>query len=56
MKLRWLFSQRTHLIHSIGPKTHVLGRFELFRYCTKVDAKLAELVQLTHEFAKQSRV
>jgi hypothetical protein len=33
-----------------------LGRFLLFRYCTKVDAKLAELMPLTHQFAKESRV
>jgi hypothetical protein len=33
-----------------------LGRFGPFCYCTKVDAKLAELVQLSHKFAKQSRV
>jgi hypothetical protein len=26
-KLRRNFSQRVHPIHSIGPKTHVLGRF-----------------------------
>jgi hypothetical protein len=38
------------------PKTHVLGRFGPFRYCTKVVAKLDELVPLTHKFAKQSRV
>jgi hypothetical protein len=44
------------MIHSIGPKTHVLGYFEPFRYCMKVDAKLAELVPLTYKFAKQSRV
>jgi hypothetical protein len=50
------FLQRTHLINSNGPKTHVLGRFGPFRYCTKVDAKLAELVPLSHMFAKQSRV
>jgi hypothetical protein len=43
-------------IHSIGPKTHVLGRFEQFRYYTKVDAKLVEPVPLSHKFAKQSRV
>jgi hypothetical protein len=43
-------------IHSIGPKTDVLGHFEPFRYCTKVDAKLVELVPLSHKFAKQSRV
>jgi hypothetical protein len=54
MKLRWLFSQRTHPIHSIGPKTHVLGRVGLYRYCTKVDAKLAELVPLMPKFAKQT--
>jgi hypothetical protein len=50
------FSQRTHLIHYVGPKTHVLGRFGPFRYSTKVDAKLAELVPLSHKFAKQSRI
>jgi hypothetical protein len=33
-----------------------LGRSEPFGYYTKVDAKLAELVPLTHKFAKQSRV
>jgi hypothetical protein len=54
--LRWNFSQRTNQILSIAPKTHVLGRFELFHYCTKVDAKLAELVPLTHKYAKQSHV
>jgi hypothetical protein len=54
MKLLQQFSQRTHLIHTIGPKTHFLGRFGLFRYCTKVDAKLAEQVPLTHNFAKRS--
>jgi hypothetical protein len=52
MTLRWLFSQRTHVIHSIGPNNHVLGRFGPFRYGTKVDEKLAELVPLTHKFAK----
>jgi hypothetical protein len=26
------------VIHSIGPKTHVLERFGPFRYCAKVDA------------------
>jgi hypothetical protein len=50
------FSQRTQTMHSIGPKTHVLGRFRSFRYCMKVDAKLAELAPLTHKFAKHSRV
>jgi hypothetical protein len=54
MKLHQNFSQQTHLIHSIQPKTNVLGHFGTFRYYTKVDAKLAELVPLTHKFAKQS--
>jgi hypothetical protein len=45
-----------HPIHSIGPKTHVFGRFGLFRCCTKVDAKLSELVLLTHKFAKRRYV
>jgi hypothetical protein len=40
----------------LDPKLNVLGRFGPFCYCTKVDAKLAELVPLTHKFAKQSRV
>jgi hypothetical protein len=44
------------MIHSFGPNTHVLGHFRPFRYCTKLDAKLAELVPLSHKFAKQSRV
>jgi hypothetical protein len=44
------------MIDSIGPKTHVLGRFRPFRYCMKVDAKLAELMPLTHMFGKESRV
>jgi hypothetical protein len=56
MKLRRNISQRTHPIYSIGSKTHVLGHFGPFRYCTKVDTKLAEQVPLTHKFAKQSRV
>jgi hypothetical protein len=54
--LRWIFSQRTHPINSIGPKTHVLVHFGPFRYCTKVNAKLAELALLTHKFAKRSCV
>jgi hypothetical protein len=44
-----------HLIHSIGTKPHILGRFGPFRYSTKVDVKLAELMPLSHKFAKQSR-
>jgi hypothetical protein len=40
------FSHQTHSIHSIGPKTHVLGRLGPFRYSTKFDAKLAEMVDV----------
>jgi hypothetical protein len=54
--LRQNFSQRTHQIHSIGPKIDVFGRFEPFRFCTKVDAKLAKLVPLTQKFAKRSDI
>jgi hypothetical protein len=43
-----------HLIHSVGPKTHVLGHFGPFQHCTIVDAKLAELAPLTHKFADRS--
>jgi hypothetical protein len=50
------FTQRTHPIHSIGRKTHVLGCFGPFRCCTKVAAKLAELAPLTHKFTKQRHV
>jgi hypothetical protein len=53
---RWNFLERMHPIHSIRPKTHILEHFKPFRYCTKVDAKLAELVPLTHKFAKEGRV
>jgi hypothetical protein len=45
-----------HLMHTIGPKTHVLGRFGPFRYYTKLDAKLPELAPLTPKFAKRSCV
>jgi hypothetical protein len=45
-----------HPIHTIGPKTDVLGCFGSFPYCTKVDAKLVELVPLSHKFGKQSGV
>jgi hypothetical protein len=43
-------------INSIGPKTHVLGRFGPFHYFTKIDAKLAEPAPLTPKFAKRSCV
>jgi hypothetical protein len=48
-----IFLQQTHPIHSIGPKTHVLARFGPFRDCTKLDAKLAELVPLSDKFYKR---
>ena len=52
-KLRQNFSQRTHLIHPIGPKSDVLVHFILFGCLTKLGAKQAELVQ---KFVPQSRV
>jgi hypothetical protein len=51
-KLRLHFLQRTRPIHSIGPKTQVLGYFGPFPCCSKVDAKLDELAPLTPKFAK----
>jgi hypothetical protein len=48
--------QRTHPIHFIGSKNLYFGPFRPFRYCTKVDAKLAELAPLTYKFAKHTRV
>jgi hypothetical protein len=56
MKLRRNFSQRTHPIRSIGPKTYVLVHFKLFCCCPIVRAKSTELVPLTHKFVKQSCV
>jgi hypothetical protein len=53
-KLGQMFSQRTHPILYIWPKTHVLGHFGPFRYSTKIGAKRAELVPFTNMFAKQS--
>jgi hypothetical protein len=52
MLLNRNFWQRTHLIHSIGPKTHVLVRFARSD-AMNVDAQLAELAPLTHKFAKR---
>ena len=59
-KLRRNFSQRTHPIHSNGPKTDVLVRFSYhlvhsapFSCLTKLGAKWAELVQM---FVPRSRV
>jgi hypothetical protein len=39
MNSRLNFSQRRHLIHPIGPQTHVFGHFRLFRYCMNFGAK-----------------
>ena len=57
------FSQRTLPIHTIGPKTHVLVRFfpfecilKQFRYCTKLGAKHAKLVQLLPKFVQRCLV
>ena len=62
-KSRWNFSLWTHPIHTKGPKTHVFLHFVivwvhlgLFRYCNKLDAKWAELVQLMRKFMSRSRV
>jgi hypothetical protein len=44
MKSRRNFSQGMHPIHPIALKTHVLGCFGPFHYCTKFDAKRAKLV------------
>jgi hypothetical protein len=56
MKSRLNFSQPTHPIHSIGPKTNVLGCLGPFCYCMKVDTILDELAPLTPKFAKWSSV
>ena len=57
------FSQLTHPIPLIGIITHVFGAIHsvwvhlgLFRYCTKVDAMRAEMVELMHKFVPWSRV
>src|SRR6185312_13973958 len=62
-KSRWNFSLRTHPIHTKGPKTHVLLHFVMFgvhfgsfRYCNKLVAKWAELVQLMQKFMPRSHV
>jgi hypothetical protein len=54
--LRRNFAQRTHLIHSIGSKTHVLGHFGAFCYCTKVGAKWTKLVSFMHKLDERSCV
>jgi hypothetical protein len=55
-KSRRNFSQRTHPIHPIGPQTHVLGRFGLFRYYTIFGAKWAKLMPLMNKFVQRNRV
>jgi hypothetical protein len=45
-----------HPIHSIGPKTQDLGYLGSVGYCMKIGAKWAQLMLLTHKFAKQSCV
>jgi hypothetical protein len=50
------FSQRTLLIHPIGPKTPVLERFGPFRHRTKIHLKRAELVQLVRKLVRRSRL
>jgi hypothetical protein len=52
-KLRRKILQRTHLIHSVGPKIHDLVHFRPFPYSMTIDAKQAELVALTHKFANE---
>jgi hypothetical protein len=51
-----IFRSKRTLSTPLDQKLMFWGRFGPFRYCTKVDAKLAELVPLSHKFAKQSRV
>jgi hypothetical protein len=49
-KSRPNFSQRRHLIHPIGPQTHVFEHFGRFRYYTSFGANRIELVPLMHKF------
>ena len=62
-KSQWNFLLLMHPIHTMGPKSHVFFAFrnvwvylEQFYYCTKVGAKLANLVQLMQKFVPRSRV
>jgi hypothetical protein len=55
-KSRWNFLQWTHLIHPIGPQTHVLERLWLFRCCTNFSAKRVELVPFMQIFVQQSHI
>jgi hypothetical protein len=56
MKLRWFFPNQLNRSTPLDPKLIFWGRLGTFRYCMKVDAKLAELAPLTHKFAKQTLV
>ena len=40
----------------IGAFWSILVHFGLYRYCMKVDAKHAEMVELMHKFVPQSRI
>jgi hypothetical protein len=51
-----IFHNERTLSTPFDPKVMFWGRFGPFRYFSKVDAKRAELVPLSHKFAKQSRV
>ena len=62
-KSHWNFLQRTHPIHSIWTLNSCFGsicsiwvHFGLFRYCTKLDTKWAEQVQLMQKFVPRSRI
>ena len=57
------FSQWTHPIHPhwtlnsrIGAFCSVWVHFGLFRYCTKLDAKWAVMVELMHKFVAWNRI
>ena len=56
-KLRWNFLQQTHAVHPIWNLNSSLDEFRsvwvhlgMFRYCTKLVAILADLVQLIQQF------
>jgi hypothetical protein len=51
-----IFCRKTYPIHAIGPQTHVLGCFGLFRYWMNFCAKRVEQVKLMHKFVQPSRV
>ena len=59
MNSLWNFSQRMHphwtLNSCIAAFRSVWVHLELFRYCTKLGAKRAELVQLMQKFLPRSR-